>query len=178
MRYIVVTLAIALLAVPLAWGKTLQSAYDEAGSGEGYDKLLVLDPNIVYTGGLGVLQGKKSCIRGNGALIDLERNQIYCSQAGTEVHITGCCFVNGSANDAAIAIQDGATGVIDSNTICKGLDGIKVWIDSSATIKNNIIYGNSRYGVACYQTSYPSANISYNDVDTNYAGNYAYYCPG
>jgi parallel beta-helix repeat protein len=157
---------------------SLQQAYDQAGPGEGYDKLLVLDPQVTYTGGCGVLQGKKSCLRGNGALIDLQNNQIYCGQPGTEVLITGCCLTNGASGDAAIAIQDGAVGTVDGNTICKNNIGVKVWVNSSATLKNNVIFGNSLYGVAGYQTSYYSIVILYNDVDTNYGGNYMYFCPG
>lgn len=177
MRYLVLALAIAL-AAPAVWGITLQKAYDEAGPGEGYDKLLVLDPEVTYTGGCGVLQGKKSCIRGNGALVDLQNNQIYCGQPGTEALITGCCIINGSNAGAAIAVQDGAKAMIDGNTICKnGADGIKVWLDSSATIKNNIIYGSARYGITAYQTSYYNCTILYNDVD-NTSGNYMYFCPG
>lgn len=177
MRYLAVALAVVLLA-PTVWAKSFQQAYDEAGPGEGYDKLLILDPEVSYTGGCGVLQGKKSCIRGNGALIDLKDSQIYISQPGTEALVTGCCLVNGSSGDSAIAIQDGATATIDGNTICKaGQDGIKVWMDSSATIKNNIVFGVTRYGIAAYQTSYSNCNILYNDVDRT-AGNYMYWCPG
>jgi parallel beta-helix repeat protein len=177
MRYLAVALAVVLLA-PAVWAKSFQQAYDEASSGEGYDKLLILDPDVKYTGGCGVLQGKKSCIRGNGALIDLENSQVYISQPGTEVLLTGCCFANGTNGDAAVAVQDGAKATIDGNTICKnGLDGIKVWMDSSATIKNNIVYGCMRYGIAAYQTSYANCTILYNDID-NTGGNYMYWCPG
>jgi parallel beta-helix repeat protein len=157
MRYLAVTLAVVLLA-PTVWAKSFQQAYDEAGPGEGYDK--------------------QSCIRGNGALVDLDNSQIYVSQPGTEALITGCCLINGTNGDAAIAVQDGAKATIDGNTICKnGLDGIKVWLDSSATIKNNIIFGSARYGIAAYQTSYPSCSILYNDIDRT-SGNYMYWCPG
>lgn len=177
MRYLALTLAVVLLA-PTVWAKSFQKAYDEAGPGEGYDKLLVLDAEVTYTGGCGVLQGKKSCIRGNGALVDLDGSQMYISQPGTEVLVTGCCFISGPNGDAAIAVQDGAKAMIDGNTICKsGGDGIKVWTDSSATIKNNIIYGSTRYGITAHQTSYYNCTILYNDVD-NTSGNYMYFCPG
>jgi hypothetical protein len=177
MRYLALTLAVMLLA-PTVWAKSFQQAYDEASAGEGYDKLLILDPDVTYTGGCGVLQGKTSCIRGNGALVDLQNNQLYIAQPGTEVLVTGCCFVNGTNADAAIAVQDGAKATIDGNTICKnGLDALKVWMDSYATIKNNIIYGSARYGITAYQTSYYNCTILYNDVD-NTSGNYMYYCPG
>ena len=68
-----------LMATVAAFGVKLQTSYDKAGPGDGYDKLLVLDPNETYTGSCGVLIGKKSCIRGNGALVDLDGGNI---QAG------------------------------------------------------------------------------------------------
>jgi hypothetical protein len=177
MRYLVFGLALALCA-PLAGAKSLQQAYDEAGSGEGYDKLLVLDPNVTYTGGVGFAQGKKSCIRGNGAVCDLQNNQVFISQSGTEALITGCCFINGTNGDAAIAVQDGAKATIDGNTICKNnADAVKVWDGSSATIKNNILYGSSRYGITAHENSYSIVQILYNDVH-NASANYMYWCPG
>lgn len=177
MRFVVLGLAVALCA-PVVGAKSLQQAYDEAGPGEGYDKLLILDPNVTYTGGVGVLQGKKSCIRGEGALCDLQNNQVFISQPGTEALITGCCFINGTNGDAAIAVLDGAKAVIDGNTVCKnGSDAIKVWDGSTATVKNNILFGSVRYGFATHQTSYFNVLISYNDVH-NTSGNYMYWCPG
>jgi parallel beta-helix repeat protein len=180
LRYLVVLLALALV-VPAALAKTFQSAYDEAVPGEGYDKLLILDPEVVYTGGLGVLQGKKSCIRGNGALCDLEGGQVYASQPGTQLDITGCCLYNGSGS-GAIYVADSATANIDGNTICKSGVGLYVWTYGSATVKNNIIYKNNNssgkmLGVASHQST-GSLSILYNDVDGNPGGNYMYYCPG
>jgi hypothetical protein len=171
LRYIALLLIPALVA-PLAWAKTFQDAYDEAGRGEGYDKLLMLDPKESYTGRCDVLVGKKSCIRGNGALVDLKFGQVVASGAGTELLITGCCLINGNA---AIAIQDGATATVDGNTVCKNVMAVKPWLSSSCTVKNNILYGND-YGVA--REEYTSVSVSYNDVDNNSKGNYVYWCPG
>lgn len=180
MRYLVVLLALALIA-PAAMAKTLQSAYDEAGAGEGYDKLLVLDPNTTYTGGCGVLIGKKSCIRGNGALCDLGDSQVFVAQPGTQLDITGCCLINGGTF-GAIYVADSATANIDGNTICKNGLGLYIWAYSSATVKNNIIFknnksGGSMYAIAKHQDT-TTLNILYNDVDSHYGGNYMYFCPG
>jgi parallel beta-helix repeat protein len=180
LRYLVVLLALALV-VPAALAKTLESAYNEAGPGEGYDKLLVLDPNVTYTGGCGMLQGKKSCIRGNGALCDLNGGQFFVSQPGTQLDITGCCLIDGGEY-GAIYVADEATANIDGNTICKSGVGIYAWAYATATVKNNIIYGNDRsggsnYGIAKHQNT-SSLNILYNDADKNPGGNYMYFCPG
>lgn len=173
MRYLVVLLALALV-VPAALGKTLQSAYEEAGPGEGYDKLVVLDPNVAYSGGCGVLNGKKSCFRGNGAVVDLNSGMIFGSEYGTELTVTGCCLIRGGVG--AVYAQNGAKATIDGNTICKSGSGVRIWEYSTATIKNNIIWGNE-YGIAKHQSS-GSLYISYNDVDNNSRGNYMYWCPG
>ncbi|MEE8638806.1 MAG: right-handed parallel beta-helix repeat-containing protein [bacterium] len=180
MRYLVVLLALALI-VPATVAKTLQSAYDEAGPAEGYDKLLVLDSKVTYTGGLSVLQGKKSCIRGNGALCDLDGGQIFVSQPRTQFDITGCCIIDGGAA-GAIYVADDATANIDGNTICKSGVGLYIWAYSYATVKNNIIFknnksGGSMYGIAKHQYT-GTLNILYNDTDSNYGGNYMYFCPG
>jgi parallel beta-helix repeat protein len=171
MRWILCLLCVALV-VPSAWAVKLQDVYDQAGPGEGYDKLLILDSNETYTGRCDVLVGKKSCIRGNGALIDLEFGQVVASGSGTELLITGCCLVEGNA---AVSIQDGAKGIVDGNTICKSGKGIQAWQSLACTVKNNILYGND-YGVAREENT--SVSILYDDVDNNPKGNYVYWCPG
>ena len=58
----------------------LYAVYEQAGSANGYDRYLVLDPTIVYTGGIG--SGEESIyIDGKGAVIDL--------QQGTGIWISG-----------------------------------------------------------------------------------------
>jgi hypothetical protein len=178
MRRLLIIAACLAIAATTAFGVTLQSMYEKCGAGEGYDKLCVLDPNVKYTGGCGVLLNKKSCIRGNGALIDLDGNSIQAGQFGTEVTVEGCCLTN-AGYYGAINVQDGAKVVVNGNTICKtnGIAAIYVWIGSSGTIKNNIIYGGKTYGIAKHQST-GTLEIMYNDVDNNPAGNYMYFCPG
>jgi parallel beta-helix repeat protein len=180
MRGFVLLIALALI-VSTVGAKTLQSAYDEAAAGEGYDKLVILDPDVTYTGGCAVLQGKKSFIRGNGAICDLESGQIFASQPGTQLDITGCCLINGGGI-GAIYVADSASANIDGNTICKNGVGLYIWAYSSATVKNNIIFKNNNsagpmYGVAKHQIT-GALNILYNDVESNFGGNYMYFCPG
>jgi hypothetical protein len=167
-----------LIATAAAFGIRLQTAYDQAGPGEGYAKLLVLDPKETYTGGCGVLIGKKSCIRGNGALVDLDGGNIQAGGSGTQLDISGCCLIN-AGYYGAINVTDFANATADGNTITKsnGIAGIRVWEYSTATLKNNIIWGNATYGVAKHQNT-GTTNILYNDVDNNKGGNYVYWCPG
>jgi hypothetical protein len=167
-----------LIAVAAAYGIRLQTAYDQAGPGEGYDKLLVLDPKETYVGGVGVMLGKKSCIRGNGALIDLDGGNVQAGGIGTQLDISGCCLIN-AGYYGAVNVQDNGHANINGNTICKsnGLAGIRVWEYSTATIKNNIIWGNATYGVAKHQNT-GTTDLLYNDTGNNMSGDYMYFCPG
>jgi hypothetical protein len=161
-----------------AFGLSLQQEYDKAGPGEGYDKLLILDPSKTYTGGCGMAIGKKSCIRGKGAYVDLDGGTIIVGSAGAELTIEGCCLYN-AGYYGAINVQNGGNAIVNGNTICKsnGIAGIRVWEYSTATIKNNIIYGGATYGIAKHQST-GTTLISYNDVNHNSSGNYMYFCPG
>ena len=167
-----------VIAVAGAYAIRLQDAYEKAGPGEGYDKLLVLDPKETYVGSCGVRIGKKSCIRGNGALIDLDGGSVQAGGNGTDLTVSGCCLIN-AGYYGAINVTDGAKAQVDGNTICKsnGIAGVRIWEYSTATIKNNIIWDNAKYGVAKHQNT-GTLDILYNDVDNNKAGNYMYFCPG
>jgi hypothetical protein len=174
---IFVVLAVSLTFLAAAGAKTLQQAYDEAGPGEGYDKLLILNPSTTYTGGCNLLQGKKSCIRGNGALCDLDNGSILATGLHTDLYLSGCCLIDCNEYSAAVSVYEGATATVDGNTICKGNMGVVVWLLSKATIKNNIIFGNAKYGIARHQNT-PTLTILYNDVHNNPGGNYMYLCVG
>ena len=176
-RLLIITACVGVAAAA-AFGVTLQTAYDKCGPGDGYDKLLVLDSKVTYTGGCGVLMYKKSCIRGNGALINLDGESIGAGQYGTELTVEECCLIN-AGYYGAISIQDSASVVANGNSICKsnGVAAIYVWIGSSGTLKNNVIYGSKNYGIAKHQST-GTLNILYNDVDACSGGNYMYFCPG
>ena len=53
------------------FGYSLQEIYDNANSFENYDKYLILSPEHIYTGGLGLYEGN-TYIDCNGAIINLE----------------------------------------------------------------------------------------------------------
>ena len=49
---------------------TLQSVFDAAGPGNGYDKYVILAEGMIYTGEAGVYEGNVF-VEGNGAIVDL-----------------------------------------------------------------------------------------------------------
>ncbi|SVE05169.1 uncharacterized protein METZ01_LOCUS458023, partial [marine metagenome] len=69
MKYILINLLFTL-HISISLGVTLQSVYDAAGPGNGYDKYVVLEQNTIYTGEVGVYEGNVF-IEGNGAIVDL-----------------------------------------------------------------------------------------------------------
>lgn len=150
---------------------TLQSMYDQAGPGEGYDKLVILERGQVYTGGLTVQPGVTCCIRGNDAV---------CMPGGLDIGVyTGATldiFDTVITGHRVIWYHSGSQGIISGNTISDGAQGIKA-ILASVTIENNIIANNIGMGIAVDTSSAPPY-IQYNDVWNNLEGNYMSYCSG
>ena len=60
----------SILYISIASGITLQSVFDDAGPGNGYDKYVILEQDMIYTGEVGVYEGDVF-IEGNGAIVDL-----------------------------------------------------------------------------------------------------------
>ena len=63
MKHIIILLGLCL---PI----TLQEAYDQAEAYDGYEKYLVLEPDQIYTGGIGIYEGDVY-INCRGSIIDL-----------------------------------------------------------------------------------------------------------
>jgi nitrous oxidase accessory protein NosD len=175
MRHLGVFLAaLALLAgsVQAARAVILQDAYDAAGPGEGFDKLLVLDPELTYTGALAVQRGIRSCIHGNGAVINLENKSIWVPGYGTFLDIDHCVLTDGYSG---LYVSEDAGATIRNNTIVANGYGVTSWLAStSVVIENNIIVGNAAYGVYCREYFEPF--LQYNTVWGNTGGNYMKNC--
>lgn len=99
-----------IAALPLCGGAaTLREAYEAAGPGSGYDRLVVLETGQIYTGGLLIgpvlspisweLEGEPGedvRIDGNGAILDLEGEQICISFCENRLDIDDCVVLNGN----------------------------------------------------------------------------------
>ena len=48
---------LSLLTITNLFSITLQEAYDNAAPEGDYDKYVILEPNSIYTGGLGIFEG-------------------------------------------------------------------------------------------------------------------------
>ena len=169
---VTVILGLMMLGASASWAVSLQSVYDDAGGGEGYDKLLILDPAEVYTGGVWMYLGVKCCIHGNGAVIDLQYSGIRAQDNGTVLDIDHCVLTNGQYG---LLYVNNATGTVRNNTILRNDYGIdSQGGKTSLLIENNIIADNSKIGIYCEQ--YREPIIQYNTVWANPRGDYVYRC--
>lgn len=148
--------------------KTLLSAYQEAAAGSGYDKLVVLHSDIVYTGGLDIISGSV-CIRGQGALILLDDTSAIRTEGFfSRLDIDHCVLKGGQFG---LFYRDRAQGEVINNTFYANWDGIRCIDSCQVTIKNNIIVNHQNYGIY-YARCGSGVTILYNDVWANSGGNY------
>ncbi len=109
MRTLICLLLIHILSAGPLHAETLRGAYDAAGPGLGFDKLVILEPGRIYTGGLlvgplllpetGTFDSEKGLdvrIIGNGAVLDLAGGQICISYCENRLEIEDCVVLNGN----------------------------------------------------------------------------------
>lgn len=103
---------------------TLKEAYETAPAANGYDRYVVLENGVTYTGGLLIgrvfspvshtfimaEEGRDVCIVGNGAVLDLQGEQICMSYCGNRLDISDCVIVGGGIrfrgdNDPGLDLQ-------------------------------------------------------------------------
>jgi hypothetical protein len=99
-------LALALCQ-PL-FATTLKEMHDAASPGSGYDRYIVLETGVTYTGGLligGTFNritaqfepgGEDVRIAGHGAILDLEGAEICLSYCSNRLDIDDCVIINGN----------------------------------------------------------------------------------
>lgn len=156
------------LAVPLI------QAYNNAAPGAGYDRMIVLDPETVYTGGL-VIFNEAVCILSAGAQIDLRNSQILVNPTAM-LDICGVVVRNGVNNDAALKYGDVGTRWIDHCTFYDNYDGVRFWDNSDMVLTSNIFSYSSHYGVYTHVDA--ERWMAFNDAWQNTSGNYKEWCPG
>jgi len=99
-----------LLQASTAFATTLKEAFEAAGPANGYDRYVELDSGATYTGGLLVgrvyspvtnrfimeEEGQDVKIVGNGAILDLQGEQICMSYCSNRLDIEDCVIINGN----------------------------------------------------------------------------------
>lgn len=169
------------LSLSLIWCISLDSLYQLAQPGEGYDKLLTLDSFQIYEGGITAEVGKKTCIHGYGAIIDLDGGtvrKIAVRGAGTVLDIERCVIINGEIDSAALVYTNSAFGTLDHLTMAGNYDGIRFWHGESLSLKNSIIVNSDHYGMITIDSCLGAFQASYNDLWNNQYGNYVCWFSG
>ena len=126
---------------------TLQEAFNEAGPNGNYEKYLILEPNQIYTGGVGIYEGD-IFIDCQGSIVDLqEQNGIWVysdenSNAGLDIEYLS--IINGAYH--GISYSGNATGNIINCNFINNDYGIKVFDTCTLNIANCNFINNTTLG--------------------------------
>jgi len=151
---------------------TLEQMFLSSGPGLGYDHLILLEKDSVYTGGI-TINSESVGIKGNGAIIDLVGHSIYVSGLST-FEIDGCVLKNGLN---AIYLTSDARSKVTHCTFYGNLNGILC--DGHigyVEVENSIFSNNSSYGFACCEETVRS--LQFINMYQNALGDYMEWCPG
>jgi hypothetical protein len=145
-----------LLVASPALGRSLEEAWlSEAVPGDGYDKVLHLDADEIYTGGL-LLTSGKNCIHGHGAVIDLQGGTIRVTGSTTRLDIDECILVGGGGSSSFAALNYAllAGGKVRNCVFFRNLWGlhmVMVWTNGHVTsIVNCIFLENDEWGAVIH----------------------------
>ena len=169
---------ITLFYISLAEDTTLQSVFDSSGPGNDYDKYVVLEQNMIYTGGVGIYEGNV-LIEGNGAVVDLE--------GGTGIWVYGDDIIPANLDIQYITLMNGgwygvfygglATGNITNCNFINNGYGVQLYDFAEIQIKNSNFVDNLYYGVALVTTT-PLCNVNYCNAWGNGEAPWGENCPG
>jgi hypothetical protein len=152
-----VTFTILLIAGGQVDAVTLREAYEQAGSQGEYDKVVVLETGVTYTGGLligPVLSpltwemegepGKNVRIIGNGAILDLQGEQLCISYCFNRLDIDDCIILHGNIRFRGVNntfYQGVPTGSVRHVTFYQPHDyGVRMQVAGDGiTIERNLI---------------------------------------
>ncbi|MBZ0179866.1 MAG: right-handed parallel beta-helix repeat-containing protein, partial [Melioribacteraceae bacterium] len=154
-------------------GTPLQKIYDYALPFGEYDKLIILHNDVIYTGGF-IQDVEKVCIQGNGAIIDLQGENILVDGNDKEILIHHCIIISTSEYNNYFLLKNGAYGSFVNNTFYSIEDSFApqtcISFEECNTNNSNIynnIFVNFREAVFFYTLEFlaPIAlEISNNDV--------------
>ncbi len=167
----IITLYLFLVInIQLVQGITLQSVYDDAVPANGFNKYMILDPNITYTGEIGVYEGSVF-IEGNGSIVNLNQGLglwVYAEENyPASLHIEYLNIVNGGYN--GITFNGTSTGNISNCNFIQNEFGIQIMDEASIIVNNSNFISNNQYGVAMRGTT-SSFEINYSNFWENNLG--------
>lgn len=167
----------AIFCLPtVAYSVTLQSVYDSSGPMGQYNKYVILSPGATYTGGLVIPSTDRACIKGNGAILDLQTSTIEILGMGARLDIEHCVIRNGCLPASGFTQGAlnfiGCSGRVASNTFYGNTISIRIYLANpdSIVVMNNIMVHGSVAGLLYLLGCDP--NVSYNDTWSNGTYNY------
>ena len=167
-----------ILLFSFSFSMTLQEAYDLSDSSGDYDKYVILEPNTIYTGGLGIYEGNVF-IDCNGSIIDLQLGNgiwVYADENyPSQLDIENCIVTNSDY----YGLSYGGTS-IGSITNCNLINtnfGLKLFDNSDVVVTNSIFSSNNTFGIGIY-TELPNLEISYSLFWENVESDCMENCPG
>jgi len=165
---------ILLILLTNLFGVTLQSIYDTATPSNGFDKYLILEKDIIYTGEIGIYEGSVF-IEGNGAIIDLNEGLgiwAYGEENSTvSLSVEYVTIINGGYN--GLTFNGFAIGEITNCNFISNQFGIQIMDYTEVSIKNCNFISNSEYGFAVRGTT-AIYSINYTNFWDNSIGNCGY----
>ena len=157
---------------------TLQEVYDSALPGYGYDKYIVLEPDNIYTGNIGIFEGNVF-IDCQGSILDLLNGSgiwVYADEDyQASLDIEYCTIYDsqwGGLNYYGIS-----NGNITNCNFMEHDIGLMIFDQSNVIIKNSNFINNERYGLGII-TELPHVEISYSNFWGNEEADCMENCPG
>lgn len=152
-------LVLSLLSIVCA--ESLLQVYQNSGPANGYDVYVELNPETIYTGGLGIYEGSVF-IEGNGAVIDLQDGGgiwTYADdQSPANLEINRCTIINGAYYGVNFAGT--STGSVKNCNIINSGMGFQALDLAVVELKNCNITANEIFGVGIFSEN-PEVNISF-----------------
>ena len=149
---------------------TLQEAYNSAQPGLGYDKLIELQKDSLYLGGI-IINNEMVGIKGHGAIIDLQGTSITVD-GNSIIEIDACVIKNGTFG---INVQGQVQSLISHCTFYNNQVGINFMSESgSIEIINTILSNNYQYGFA--SDEYSERTLHFINTYQNPGGDYMEWC--
>tara|TARA_Y100000817_G_C16755668_1_gene499201 strand:+ start:266 stop:781 length:516 start_codon:yes stop_codon:yes gene_type:complete len=158
-----------LLIITNLFSITLQEAYDNALPEGDYDKYVLLEPNSIYTGGLGIFEGN-IYINCNGSIIDLEEGNgiwVYADENyPSSLEIEFCTITNSLYY--GLSFGGNSIGSVKNCNLINTNFGVKLFDESNVEILNSIFTSNYTVGIGMYTeipTLYTSHCLFWNNED-------------
>ena len=150
-----------ILLFSFSFCTSLQEIFDNASGNDDYDKYIILEPNTIYTGGVGIYEGD-IYVNCQGSTIDLEEGNgiwVYAdNQYPSSLDIEHCSIANGLYY--GLSFGGSSSGNIYNCNFIETNFGLKLFDNSNVYITNSIFSNQQSMGIGLY-TEIPTIEASH-----------------